>query len=72
MKSFWINVGGLLVVGLSFEAAWSVHPLGWRLLVLWGATIVTQKLYVQRYPRFEALKWGTKLKRGQKVTVEGK
>lgn len=63
----------LVTVGVGFQVAANVEPFGWRLLATIGACFLLRALYVEKYPKAEALKWAVgKLKPGQKVEVEGK
>lgn len=62
----------LVTVGVAFQLSVAVHPVGWRLLATIGACFILRALYVEKYPKTEALKWAVKLKPGQKVEVEGK
>lgn len=61
-----------VLVALAFMATTRINPDGWRVLALWGAFMLLQLLYVQRYPKEVALEWATKLKPGQRVEIEGK
>jgi hypothetical protein len=73
VKNWLIRLASCVAVGVAFSGAGQVGPSGWRFLALVGSVYLLQALFVQRYPRSEALKWVViNLKPGQKVEVEGK
>lgn len=74
MKIWLSSIFSGVVVFVAFGLANAIHPDGWRLLALWGAMSLLYALFVPKYPKEIALKWGINLRKGQvaKVEVEGK
>jgi len=72
MKIWLTQVSSLTAVGLAFITVAHIGPSGWRFLGLVGAIMLLQFLFVPRYPRSELLREAFKVRKGQKIEVEGR
>jgi hypothetical protein len=73
MKTFLIQLAASVAVAVAFAAIGRADLRGGQELVaLWVALILLRLLFIPRYPKATALREALRLKRGQKVEVEGK
>jgi hypothetical protein len=73
MKAWLIHTASIVAVGVAFASIGQLELRGGHLIgALFGAYLLLNLLLVPRYPRRTLLDQALRLKRGQKVEVEGK
>lgn len=73
MKVWIVNILSGVTVAIAFTAIGRADLRGGQEIVaLWAAFLLLRILYIPRYPKAFALREALRLKRGQKVEVEGK
>ena len=73
MKTWLLNIGSAVAVGVAFILIGEADlEWGQRLVAIIAACGFLNALFIPRYPKAAALAQTLRLKRGQKVEVEGK
>lgn len=68
----WVgNVVPGVTVMVSAAEARATHTTWLRWLFFFVSSYAIQFFFVQKYPKSQALKWALKLRKGERVTIEG-